>query len=62
MVRDVKRRKVVKQYAKLRLQINALRYNTILPVQLRVCINSYVLILSEVVLSLFFKYELLSSY
>lgn len=35
MIRDVKRRKVVKEYAKLRLQLNALRYNTILPKKLQ---------------------------
>ncbi|XP_054707158.1 28S ribosomal protein S14, mitochondrial-like [Uloborus diversus] len=35
MLRDANRRKVVKQYAPLRLQINSLRYNTILPQEIR---------------------------
>ncbi|XP_015911028.1 small ribosomal subunit protein uS14m [Parasteatoda tepidariorum] len=35
MLRDVKRRKVVKEYAKLRLQINSIRYNTVLPDQIK---------------------------
>ncbi|XP_023211333.1 28S ribosomal protein S14, mitochondrial-like [Centruroides sculpturatus] len=35
MLRDVKRRKMVKDNAKLRLQINALRKNDILPRQIR---------------------------
>ncbi|PRD19825.1 UNVERIFIED_CONTAM: 28S ribosomal protein S14 [Trichonephila clavipes] len=35
MLRDVKRRKVVKEYAKLRLQINAVRYNTLLPKEIK---------------------------
>ncbi|GFR11793.1 28S ribosomal protein S14, mitochondrial, partial [Trichonephila clavata] len=35
MLRDVKRRKVVKEYAKLRLQINAVRYNTLLPKEIQ---------------------------
>ncbi|XP_035231602.1 28S ribosomal protein S14, mitochondrial-like [Stegodyphus dumicola] len=35
MLRDVKRRKVVKEYAKLRLQLNSLRYNTVLPKKLQ---------------------------
>ncbi|XP_076327286.1 mitochondrial ribosomal protein S14 [Tachypleus tridentatus] len=35
MVRDAKRRKMVKEYAQLRLNINSLRKNDILPIQLR---------------------------
>lgn len=35
MIRDVKRRKVVTEYAPLRLRINSLRKNDILPQELR---------------------------
>ncbi|KAG8189272.1 hypothetical protein JTE90_019032 [Oedothorax gibbosus] len=35
MIRDVKRRKVVKEYAKLRLQINCIRKNTLLPQEVK---------------------------
>ncbi|CAL1266520.1 unnamed protein product [Larinioides sclopetarius] len=35
MIRDVKRRKVVKEYAKLRLQINAVRLNTLMPAEIK---------------------------
>lgn len=35
MIRDVKRRKMVGEYAKERLRINSLRKNDILPIELR---------------------------
>ena len=35
MIRDVNRRKVVKEYARERLLINAMRKNNILPVEIR---------------------------
>nr|CAH7724715.1 unnamed protein product [Callosobruchus chinensis] len=35
MIRDVKRRKIVTEYAPTRLRINSLRKNDILPVELR---------------------------
>jgi len=37
MVRDVKRRRLVKEHAVARLRVNALRRNTIIPQEIQVC-------------------------
>ena len=36
MIRDVKRRRMVKEYAPMRIRVNSLRKNTVLPAEIRV--------------------------